>query len=44
LKWYEQQRPALFGDVLAAAKRKLDPEGVLNPGVLIPLHRDFDDA
>ena len=44
LKWYEQQRPTLFGDVLAAAKRKLDPEGVLNPGVLIPLHRDFDDA
>ena len=33
--WYEQQRPALFGDALAAAKRALDPAGVLNPGCLI---------
>ncbi|MGR8918426.1 MAG: FAD-binding oxidoreductase [Gammaproteobacteria bacterium] len=28
------QRPALFGDVLRAAKRTLDPKGILNPGVL----------
>jgi alkyldihydroxyacetonephosphate synthase len=34
-KWYEQQRPALFGDVLADAKRRLDPNGILNPGVVI---------
>jgi len=34
-KWYEQQRPPLFGDVLAAAKRRLDPRGILNPGVVI---------
>ncbi len=32
--WYAKQRPALFGDVLAAAKATLDPAGVLNPGVL----------
>jgi len=34
-KWYERQRPALFGDVLADAKRRLDPKGVLNPGVIV---------
>jgi alkyldihydroxyacetonephosphate synthase len=32
--WYRQQRPALFGQVLAAAKAQLDPAGILNPGVL----------
>jgi len=34
--WYEQQRPDLFGAVLNAAKRVLDPAGVCNPGVLLP--------
>ncbi len=34
-KWYEQQRPALFGGVLADAKRRLDPAGIMNPGVVI---------
>jgi alkyldihydroxyacetonephosphate synthase len=34
-KWYEQQRPALFGDVLADAKRRLDPNGIMNPGVVV---------
>lgn len=33
--WYEGQRPAPFGEVLASIKRTLDPSGVLNPGVLI---------
>jgi alkyldihydroxyacetonephosphate synthase len=33
---YERERPALFGDVLSAAKRALDPSGVLNPGALLP--------
>ncbi len=33
--WYEQQRPALVGDALRAAKEALDPDGLLNPGVLI---------
>ena len=33
--WYDRQRPALYGEVLGAAKRTLDPSGILNPGVLI---------
>jgi alkyldihydroxyacetonephosphate synthase len=33
--WYERQRPPLFGEVLAAAKRRLDPKGIMNPGVLV---------
>jgi alkyldihydroxyacetonephosphate synthase len=31
--WHEQQRPPLFGMALRAAKRALDPGGVLNPGI-----------
>ncbi len=34
MPWYERQRPALVGAALAAAKRSLDPTGILNPGVL----------
>ena len=33
--WYERQRPPLFGDVLTRAKARLDPRGILNPGVLL---------
>jgi alkyldihydroxyacetonephosphate synthase len=33
--WYDRQRPDLFADALRAAKTRLDPAGVLNPGVLI---------
>ncbi|MCY3580383.1 MAG: FAD-binding oxidoreductase [bacterium] len=33
--WYDQQRPGLFGEVLAKAKGQLDPKGILNPGVLV---------
>lgn len=36
MPWYTQQRPALFGEALAAAKARLDPKGVLNPGVIVP--------
>ena len=36
MPWYRQQRPDLFGAALAAAKKVLDPRGVLNPGVLVP--------
>ena len=36
MPWYERQRPALFGAALGAAKRALDPAGILNPGVLVP--------
>jgi alkyldihydroxyacetonephosphate synthase len=35
MPWYLEQRPALFGAALAAAKRTLDPAGILNPGVLV---------
>jgi alkyldihydroxyacetonephosphate synthase len=33
--WYDRQRPDLFAAALGAAKQRLDPAGVLNPGVLI---------
>ena len=33
--WYDRQRPDPFADALRAAKRELDPDGVLNPGVLV---------
>ena len=32
---WESQRPALFADMWRAAKRSVDPRGILNPGVLI---------
>ena len=35
MPWYVKQRPPLFGDVLRAAKRTLDPHGVMNPGVIV---------
>ncbi len=36
---YEKQRPELFASALQAAKAALDPQGLLNPGVLIdPRH------
>jgi alkyldihydroxyacetonephosphate synthase len=34
-RWYERQRPPLFGDVLRAAKSALDPSWICNPGVLV---------
>jgi alkyldihydroxyacetonephosphate synthase len=33
--WYDRQRPELFATALRAAKKELDPHGVLNPGVLV---------
>ena len=33
--WYDRQRPKLFAAALRASKRVLDPEGVMNPGVLV---------
>jgi len=33
--WYDRQRPPLFAAALKAAKATLDPQGLLNPGVLI---------
>ena len=34
-RWYDRQRPDPFAGALRAAKRKLDPKSILNPGVLI---------
>lgn len=34
-KWYERQRPEFFGKILAEAKGRLDPKGILNPGVIV---------
>ena len=36
--WYVGQRPDPFAQAYAAAKAAVDPAGVLNPGVLLPLH------
>ncbi|EYF08895.1 FAD-binding oxidoreductase [Chondromyces apiculatus] len=33
--WYDRERPDPFALALRAAKRALDPQGILNPGVLI---------
>ena len=33
--WYDRQRPDRFAEALRAAKRAVDPAGMLNPGVLI---------
>ncbi len=33
--WYDRQRPERFARAFKAAKRELDPKGILNPGVLI---------
>jgi alkyldihydroxyacetonephosphate synthase len=33
--WYDRQRPEPFAAALRAAKRAVDPAGIMNPGVLI---------
>jgi alkyldihydroxyacetonephosphate synthase len=33
--WYDRERPPLFAAALKAAKQELDPQALLNPGVLI---------
>ena len=35
MPWYVRQRPDLFGRALASVKQSLDPQGILNPGVLV---------
>lgn len=39
MPWYSRQRPELFGEALRAVKDRLDPRGILNPGVLLPVDR-----
>jgi alkyldihydroxyacetonephosphate synthase len=34
-RWYDRQRPEPFAAAFQAAKRAVDPAGILNPGVLI---------
>jgi alkyldihydroxyacetonephosphate synthase len=34
--WYERERAPLFESALVAAKDRLDPQGILNPGCLLP--------
>ena len=36
-RWYDRQIPPLFLETLRATKRTLDPQGMLNPSVLIDL-------
>jgi alkyldihydroxyacetonephosphate synthase len=33
--WYDRQRPDLFAAALRGAKAAVDPQGVMNPGVLV---------
>lgn len=33
--WYDQERPPLFAEALKAVKARLDPNRVLNPGILV---------
>ncbi|MEJ5222803.1 MAG: FAD-linked oxidase C-terminal domain-containing protein, partial [Tepidiforma sp.] len=35
MPWYRQQRPPLFAEALRAVKAALDPQGLLNPGILL---------
>jgi alkyldihydroxyacetonephosphate synthase len=34
-RWYDRERPPLFAEALRATKRTLDPNAIMNPGVLI---------
>ncbi len=34
--WWEKERSPLFESALVAAKERLDPSGILNPGCLLP--------
>jgi alkyldihydroxyacetonephosphate synthase len=33
--WYDKERPPLFAEAYRAARRVLDPAGIMNPGVLV---------
>lgn len=38
--WFDKQRPGPFARALAAAKMELDPNAILNPGVLVEPRQD----
>jgi alkyldihydroxyacetonephosphate synthase len=40
IRWYEREIGELAVGMLRAAKARLDPAGILNPGVLIPMEDD----
>jgi alkyldihydroxyacetonephosphate synthase len=33
--WYDRERPELFAEMIRAAKKVVDPGGIMNPGVLV---------
>ncbi len=35
MPWYREQRPPMFAAALRAAKAAVDPNGILNPGILL---------
>ena len=39
--WYDRERPEPYAIALRAAKGALDPAGVLNPGVLVGITREY---
>jgi alkyldihydroxyacetonephosphate synthase len=42
--WYDEQRPEPFAAALRGAKAAVDPEGILNPGVLLDPQPATDDG
>ena len=42
--WYDLERPPLFAEAYRAARRALDPVGIMNPGVLVDPPRRFSGS
>jgi alkyldihydroxyacetonephosphate synthase len=43
-RWYDLQRPDAFAEALRGAKAAVDPEAILNPGVLVDPVRSAEDG
>jgi alkyldihydroxyacetonephosphate synthase len=43
-RWYLREVPDLFTGALRGAKAELDPDGIMNPGVLLPLAGTVSDS